>query len=95
MFSLIFSVFPPAKALHTSLEETLSISLPPSYTSFPEAMSTKRAAGRGEGWGRRKYSGKKYQLIFYSAIGGYFLIKPQQSCEVNTTIVPILYMKPN
>lgn len=37
--------------------------------------------------------GKKYQLIFQSATGGWYLIKPQQSCEVNNTIVPILCMR--
>lgn len=36
--------------------------------------------------------GKKYQLILQSAIGGWYLIKPQ-CCDVNTSIVPILYMR--
>ena len=42
-------------------------------------------------WGKNTV-GKK-QLIFQSAIAECYLIKPQQCCDVNTAIVPILYMR--
>lgn len=41
--------------------------------------------------GKKKYSGEEILKFDFFSVSGWYLIKPQQSCEVNTTIVPILY----
>ena len=59
-FPYIFSVSPPAKALHTSLGETLSIFLCLLLSHpFPEAMSTKELQEGEKGGEGRKCSGEK------------------------------------